>query len=103
VSRALFIYWKLPVDQLPAARAAVRAFQADWRSREPVLQAALFERADAQTGAETGPATLMETYAMPAGLPPATEAALRAESTQTLGHWALSGRHVEVFVRDRGA
>jgi Domain of unknown function (DUF4936) len=96
LSRALFIYWKLRAEQLPAAREAVRAFQAAWRAREPALEAAVFERADAQTG----PSTLMETYAMPAGLPPTVEAALRAESAQALGGWALSGRHVEVFVRD---
>ncbi len=96
MSRALFIYWKLAPDQLSVARDAVRVFQAAWRAREPALQAALFERADVQPG----PATLMETYAMPAGLPTAIEAALLAESAQVLGGWALSGRHVEVFVRD---
>ena len=53
--RALFIYWKVPPEQLAGALAAAREFQAGLSRRHPSLVASLYQRA------ESGPAlvTLM--------------------------------------------
>ena len=91
--RALFIYWKVPRDQLPGALAAAREFQTGLSRRHPSLVASLYQRA------ESGAAlvTLMETYAKPGGLDGQVLPDIIDGGHTVLGAWCASGRHVEQF------
>lgn len=88
---SLFVYWKLPATELPAALQRLRALNAEWlqQAAVPGLQARLYQRpqADAQ-----GRLTCMATYHAAMGLD--------AQQMEQLGQAvraALPGGHFEVF------
>ncbi|MCI1192077.1 DUF4936 family protein [Calidifontimicrobium sp. SYSU G02091] len=88
--RCLFVYYRVPAPRLEAAAAAARALQADLVARHPGLEAALLRRPELRDG----DATLMETYAAPAGV----DDALAAEIARLAAAAGLpQPRHVEVF------
>ena len=91
--RALFIYWKVPPEQLAGALAAAREFQAGLSRRHPSLVASLYQRA------EPGPAlvTLMETYTHPGGLDASALPDIIDGGQSALAAWCVAGRHVEQF------
>ena len=86
--RELYVYYRVAEGVLPAAQAQVRDFQATLRADHPALQARLMRRPELRDGQ----VTLMETYALPGGIP--AELAARI----TAGTPALPApRHVEAF------
>ena len=91
--RALFIYWKVPPDELASALAAARAFQAALSRRHPSLAACLYQRAEAGTAL----VTLMETYTQPGGLDTRAVPDIVDSGRAALAAWCGSGRHVEHF------
>ena len=91
--RALFIYWKVPPEDLTSALAAARAFQAGLLQRHPSLAAGLYQRAE--SGAAT--VTLMETYTQPGGLDAQALRDLVDGGQAALAAWCAGGRHVEQF------
>jgi Domain of unknown function (DUF4936) len=60
----VYVYYKVPSDDLAAAVQAAQALQAQWRAALPGLQCSLLRRPERRDGQ----VTLMETYAGP--LPP---------------------------------
>jgi hypothetical protein len=94
---ALFVYYRVRASDRKIFVAAARALQSRWRARIPGLQPRLHERADA-AGPQDGTVTLMETYALPAGIDPALQATIEDEARAELGRWIVGDRHVEVFV-----
>ena len=91
--KALFIYWKLDAGRTAEATAAASRLQAGLQARHPGLQAGLYRRADVPGGV----ATLMETYAHPAGVEAPLQAAIEADAAVALQDWCTGPRHVEVF------
>jgi len=94
----LFIYYRIPVAQAPAAQAAVLAFQARLRQRHPGLATRLLRRPQAQDQHQTW----MEIYSLdrstsPNGITPSLAAEIEAEARSLAGLIA-GDRHVEVFV-----
>lgn len=89
--RSLFVYWKLPAAELPAALQRLRALNAEWlqKAAAPGLQARLYQRpqADAQ-----GRLTCMATYQAATGLD-----AKQLEQLSQAAQAALPGGHFEVF------
>jgi hypothetical protein len=100
--RSLFVYWKVPAEHAGAAIDAARRWQAALRSAHAGLQVTLFQRSDAGTTG-SGVVTLMETFALPEGLPPELDAALLGPGDTALAelarNWAAlpPRRHVEAF------
>jgi hypothetical protein len=90
---SLFIYWHVLPAQAHAAEAATRAFQAQVHLEGAGVHGALYRRQED----DASRVTLMETYAAESGLSPDLQKTLVANSAQALAHWALKGRHVEVF------
>lgn len=93
MNRELFIYWRVAPAQLPQATAAVLEWQTGLRLAHAGLQARLLSRCD--SGAAQ--ATLMETYADAAGLPPSLQSAIVEQGAQLASRWCQGDRHVEVF------
>ena len=93
MSAELFIYWRTSAQQLPQALAAVQGLQSIWRRDHPGLLARVYLRQDDAATERT----LMETYAHPAGLPPALHQAIVSATTTSLAPWCQGRRHVEVF------
>jgi Domain of unknown function (DUF4936) len=91
--RALFIYWKLPPENLAGALAAARAFQAGLSQRHPALAACLYQRAESGAAA----VTLMETYTQAGGLDPQAVSDIVDGGRAALAAWCAGGRHVEQF------
>ena len=71
----VYVYYKVPVDRLPAVLVAAHALQALLRAERPGLQATLLRRPEPRDGL----VTLMETYAGP--LPQAFESRLAAAAS----------------------
>jgi len=100
--RELFIYYRVHLQALPAAKAAVDAMQAGLRQRHPGLRARLLYRAELDTAPEAAPTqTWMETYAIdpmthPAGITPELQAEIDAEA-RALAAWIDGPRHTEAF------
>jgi Domain of unknown function (DUF4936) len=93
VRRALFIYWKIDPDALPAALERVREAQAALRARWPGLETALWQRAEPD-GAQ---ATVMETYAAPDGIDDDARARIESALAAALAGQPAGTRHVEAF------
>jgi hypothetical protein len=96
--RELFIYYRVHLQAVPAAKAAVVAMQARLRQRHPGLTARLLCRADPDA---TPAQTWMETYAIdpmtqPAGITAALQAEIDAEA-DVLAAWIDGVRHTEAF------
>lgn len=86
--RELYVYYRVAEEALPAALAAVRAFQTELAQEHPALQARLLRRPELREGQ----VTLMETYALPGGIPAGLAERIAA------GTPALPApRHVEAF------
>jgi hypothetical protein len=84
-----FIYWRTRAAQVAEATAAVLVWQRTLREGAPGLQAAVWQREDAE---RPGECTLMEVYtALPAALADAV-----AAGGPTLP-WRVGPRHVERF------
>ena len=96
--RELFIYYRIQLDQLIAARAAVVAMLAELMAAHAHLQARLLHRPQAVDG----PQTWMETYATdPVHCPDGITTALQSEiesRAARLAPFIQGARHVEVFV-----
>lgn len=92
--RSLFVYYRVPVQQLEAARRALEAIQARLRQAYPGLTARLMQRADAQAEADTH--TWMEVYEHASGISQACERSL-AELVEALPAGLIGSRHTEVF------
>ena len=96
--RELFIYYRVHLQAVPAAKAAVVAMQTRLRQRHPGLHTRLLCRADP----DPAPAqTWMETYAIdpmthPAGITLELEAEIDAEA-HVLAAWIDGPRHTEAF------
>jgi len=96
--RELFIYYRVHLPAVPAAKAAVVAMQARLRQRHPGLSARVLCRADP----DAAPAqTWMEIYAIdpmthPAGITAALQAEIDAEAN-VLAAWIDGVRHTEAF------
>jgi hypothetical protein len=91
--RALFIYWKVPAEDLAGALAAARAFQAGLSQRHPSLSACLYQRAESGSAV----VTLMETYTQPGGLDAIAMQDLVDGGHAALAPWCAGRRHVEQF------
>ncbi len=96
--RELFIYWRSASQVAAAAEAAAAALQEALRRQHPGLVTRLYRRTDA-AGAD---ATLMETYAHPAGIDAALQAAIEQTAAPALRAWCRCPRHLEVFERIGG-
>jgi hypothetical protein len=93
--RELFVYWRLAPGDRASALAAVNAWLTELRARHAGLQVRVYLRAD-----PTPPwLTLMETFALPAGIGPELEREIREGGTRALSPWVQGERHVEVFQR----
>jgi hypothetical protein len=92
LARSLYVYYRIDAASVAAAAEAVRGFQALLREAHPGLQAALLRR----PGEQDGQVTLMETYAMPAGISDALQARID-EAAACLAPWLRGARHTEVF------
>ena len=93
MSRELFIYWHVAPDRFDAAGAAMAAFQQTLQQQHAGLVPRLYRRSDA----DSGRATVMETYAMPGGVSDALQTAIVVQSAQAAAPWCNGVRHVEVF------
>jgi hypothetical protein len=96
--RELFIYYRVHLQAVPAAKAAVVAMQARLRQRHPGLSARLLCRAEPDAAPTQ---TWMETYAIdpmthPAGITPALQAEIDAEA-RVLAASIDGPRHTEAF------
>ena len=96
--RELFIYYRIQLDQLNAARAAVVAMQLDLMAAHAHLQARLLHRPTSQDGLQTW----METYTTdpahrPHGITVDLEVAIETRAA-CLAPFIHGMRHVEVFV-----
>jgi Domain of unknown function (DUF4936) len=96
--RELFIYYRIHLDQLTAARAAVVSMQADLMAAHAHLQARVLYRPQAQGGFQTW----METYStdpvrQPDGITVDLESAIESRAA-CLAPFIHGPRHVEVFV-----
>ena len=100
--RELFIYYRVHLQAVPAAKAAVDAMQAGLRQRPPGLKARLLCRAEVATVPDAAPTqTWMETYAIdpmthPAGITAELQAEIDAEA-RVLAAWIDGPRHTEAF------
>lgn len=100
--RELFIYYRVHLQAVPAAKAAVVAMQVRLRQRHPGLKARLLRRAEPETAPDAASTqTWMETYAIdpmthPAGITPELEAEIDAEA-RVLAAWINGVRHTEAF------
>jgi hypothetical protein len=95
--RELYIYYRIPVDEAPAARDAVDAMQARLRQRHPGLSARLLRRPHEHEHQQTW----MEIYAMrgdAAGVTPQIEADIAQAAAAALAPFGVGARHTEVFV-----
>ncbi len=89
----LFVYYRVPLAQLPALVDLVTAMQAELRRSLPGLTAELMRR----PGAADGLVMLMEVYRHPAGADDAVEAAVNAAAAGLSG--LIAGqRQTERFV-----
>lgn len=87
MSRELFVYYRVPVHQADALRAAVTEMHDRLRREVPGLQARLLRRTDQAADVDTW----METYAMAAAVGAGDVSdALRA----TIEHHAAAWRHL---------
>lgn len=100
--RQLFVYWKVPSAQSPAAEAAVRSALAVLRQRHPQLQCRLWAR-EAEAGGAAGAAaqatthTWMESYSSAElGIHPALQAQIDAAHHAWASDFGIQ-RHTEVF------
>ena len=96
--RELFIYYRVHLQAVPAATAAVVAMQARLRQRHPGLIARLLCRAEPDSAPTQ---TWMETYAIDpmthaAGITPELEGEIDAEA-RVLARWIDGSRHTEAF------
>jgi hypothetical protein len=96
--RELFIYYRVHLQAVPAAKTAVVAMQTRLRQRHPELSARLLCRAEPD---EASTQTWMETYAIdpmshPAGIDAELQAEIDAEA-HVLAAWIDGSRHVEAF------
>ena len=100
--RELFIYYRVHLQAVPAAKAAVDAMQAGLRQRHPGLKARLLRRAEPDTAPDAASTqTWMETYAIdpmthPAGITAELQAEIDAEA-RVLAAWIDGPRHTEAF------
>ena len=100
--RELFIYYRVHLQAVPEAKAAVLAMQASLRQRHPGLHARLLCRAEPSISpAGASIETWMETYAMDpttdaCGITPELEAAIRVHAG-VLAAWIDGARHTEAF------
>ncbi len=91
--RALFIYYRVPAADAPAAEPHIRAAQSRLVAAHPALMAELWRRPEEKDGLQTW----MEVYRHPCGV----SEALQAEIERAMGaatRWIVGERHVEVFV-----
>jgi hypothetical protein len=98
MNRHWFIYYRVNPDDLAAAVADVRGFQADLKRQFPGLQATLMRRPEPR---EDGLITLMETYAVDVALLKDTEfdwPAIVEMAAGPLARLVLGARHIEEFV-----
>lgn len=101
--RELFIYYRIHLQAVPAAKAAVVAMQTRLRQLHPGLSARLLCRAEPDTALDAAPTqTWMETYAIdpmthPAGITPELQAEIDAEA-RVLAAWIAGVRHTEAFL-----
>ena len=96
--RQLFVYWRCAGTDTPPALAAAQALQRTLRTCHMGLLCSLYLRCDANAP----DATLMETYAVDAGLRPEgldamLQQAIEAAAVEALLPWQSGARHVEVF------
>ena len=102
--RELFIYYRVGLQAVPAAKAAVVAMHTRLRQRHPGLTARLLCRTETSTAPNAAPAptcTWMETYATdpmthPAGITPQLQTEIDAEA-RALAALIDGPRHTEVF------
>jgi hypothetical protein len=93
----LYLYWRVPSASLPAAVAALAAWQGSLCADTPGLQARWLRRADDAAGAGADP-TVMEIYTRPGGIDPQTAARIERDGNAALSGWLSGPRHVERFV-----
>ena len=96
MSCELYLYWRTALANLPAATAAMQAFQRQQSLSTPGLQARLLQRVDASGG----DATLMETYKLPAvagGIGDALRQRIADGGDAASAPWRVGARHLEVF------
>jgi hypothetical protein len=96
--RELFIYYRVHLQAVPAAKAAVVAMQTRLRQRHPGLSTRLLCRAEPEAAPTQ---TWMETYAIDpmtqsAGITPALQAEIDAEA-RVLAASIDGPRHTEAF------
>ncbi len=96
--RELFIYYRVHLQAVPAAKAAVVAMQTRLRQRHPGLSARLLCRAEPDAAPTQ---TWMETYAIdpmtdPAGITVELQAEIDTEARE-LAAWVDGPRHTEAF------
>ncbi|HWP19799.1 MAG TPA: DUF4936 family protein [Burkholderiaceae bacterium] len=92
--RALFIYYRIPVERADEVRPALHAMQARLVRTHEGLQAELLRRPEPRDGHQTW----MEIYRHPQGVDEALEAHIEHAAADTLRPWLIGPRHVEVFV-----
>jgi hypothetical protein len=96
--RQLFIYWRLRSADVAAAMDSIRTGQRQLEAACVGLLSGLYLRDDV----DLAEATLMETYAVDAGLSPhgvscALQAHIEGEIARVVQPWLRGARHVEVF------
>ncbi len=92
----LYVYWKVPMAQLPQALVAGRQLQALLRSQIDGLHARLLQRAD---GEGEGDATVLEIYALQGGLHARHREIIEKSAQFAYGAAGClpAKRHVEIF------
>ena len=101
--REVFIYYRIPMNQIEMAQREIRAFQARTVAMFPGLVARLLQRADQSVGEHQ---TWMEHYRFDAvastssqpGLTPEMQARIEHDATAQLSRWIAGPRHTEVFI-----
>lgn len=94
MSGELFAYWSLDPADLDQALAALRRWHAALAIEHPGLRACLFLRHD-DAGARR---TVMETYALPGGIPSSVHERIAHGGDQVVQPWMRGPRKIEVFV-----
>ena len=96
---ALFVYYKVPADNLAAVTAAMHFTQGRLRAEYPGLMAELWRRPQGDDAADqtSSLVTVMETYQRPGGIDASLAQTIEQAAATALAGHLRSPRHTELF------
>jgi Domain of unknown function (DUF4936) len=95
MGRALFVYYRVRVDDGAAVLDALRALQASLPAAIAGLRCERWQRETPNDGL----LTLMETYSADGDIDAAQQSLIESHAAAALASWIVGERHTEVFLR----